>query len=78
MNTFNIILTLVVPILVIGYIIWDLSVSKVSEHTVKSTKKSEVRKKHSEMSPRGGNNGKLFSRMEILENAKHIIKIKMF
>ena len=79
MNTFNIILTLAVPILVVGYIIWDLLISKVSKYTAESTEKtlnkSEVRKNGFGISyERGSNNGKYIPRMEILDNAKDIIK----
>ena len=76
MQTFSTILTYTLPFLVVGYIIWDLSVSK---YTVKSPErilnKNEIERKYSEMSRdgRGGNDGKFFSRKEILRNAEYII-----
>jgi len=76
MNTFNIILTLTVPIFVVGYIVYDLLVSK--HVTVKNIEMSCDKKDNSKIRYEGSrkrnqNDGKYFSRKEILENAQYII-----
>ena len=79
MNTFNIIVTLAVPIIVVGYIVYDLLVSKYAEKDVKMfCYKKETKNWHGRNLPeRGQNGGKYFSRKEILEEAQCIIE-KMF
>jgi hypothetical protein len=70
MNTVSIIITLVVPIIVIAYIVWDLISHK---YTVKFAEMSYDKKideiNHESMS----NTGYRLSQNEICENTKYIV-----
>ena len=74
MSTFNIILTLVVPVFVVGYIVYDLLVSKsaVKHIEISCNKKENVQSRYEGSRKRNQNDGKYFSREEILKNAQYI------
>ena len=75
MNTFYTILTLTTPLLVVGYIIYDLLVSKYPTKYIEMScsKKGSAKSCYEGSRERNQNDGKYFPQREILENAQYII-----
>ena len=70
MNTLNIIITLIVPIIVIAYIIWELRTTKYAVEPIKTSYDKNIDNIDSDTNI---NEGDRLSKSQRLQNVQHII-----